>query len=42
MQANQIEEKNVGMDEDEICKAISRVKLEDEVEHERKIEYLAH
>ena len=29
------------MDKDEICKAISRVKLEDEAEHERNIEYLA-
>ena len=41
MQANQIKEKNVGMDEDVIRKAISRVKLEDEAEHERNIEYLA-
>ena len=29
------------MDKDEIRKAISRVKLEDEAEHERNIEYLA-
>ena len=29
------------MFKDEICKAISRVKLEDEAEHERNIEYLA-
>ena len=29
------------MDKDEIRKAISRVKLEDKVEHERNIEYLA-
>ena len=41
MQANHIKEKNVGMDEDEIRKAISRVKLEDEEEHERNIEYMA-
>ena len=41
MQANHIKEKNIGMDEDEICKSISRVKLEDEAEHERNIEYLA-
>ena len=41
MQADQIKEKNVVMDKDEICKAIYRVKLEDEAEHERKIEYLA-
>ena len=40
MQANHIIEKNVGMDEDEIRKAISRMKLEDEAEHERKIAYL--
>ena len=33
MQANHIKEKNIGMDEDEICKSISRVKLEDEAEH---------
>ena len=41
MQANHIKEKNVVMDEDEIHKAISHVKLEDEAEHERNIEYLA-
>ena len=41
MQADIIAEKNVGMDEDKICKAISHVKLEDEVEHERNIRYLA-
>ena len=29
MQANHIKENNVGIDEDEISKAISRVKLED-------------
>ena len=29
------------MDKDEIRKEISRVKLEDEAEHERNIEYLA-
>ena len=41
MQADHIKEKNVGMDKDEILKAISRVKVEDEAEHERNIEYLA-
>ena len=41
MQANHIKEKNVGMDKDEIFKAISCVKLEDEAKHERNIEYLA-
>ena len=41
MQANHIKENNVGMNEDEIRKAISRVKLENEAEHERNIEYLA-
>ena len=41
MQANHIKEKNDGMYEDEIRKAISRVKLEDEAEHERNIEYMA-
>ena len=40
-QANHIEEKNVRMDKDEICKSISHVKLEDEEEHERNIEYMA-
>ena len=29
------------MDKDNICKAISHVKLEDEAQHERNIEYLA-
>ena len=29
------------MDKDKICKAISPVKLEDEAEHERNIDYLA-
>ena len=29
------------MDKNEICKAISCVKLKDEAEHERNIEYLA-
>ena len=38
MQADQIKEKNVGMDKNEIRKAISYVKLEDEEEHERNIE----
>ena len=41
MQANQIKEKNFGMDEDEIRKAISHVKFEYEAEHERNIEYMA-
>ena len=41
MQANHIKEKNVRIYEYEIHKAISRVKLEDEAEHERNIEYLA-
>ena len=41
MQANHIKENNFGMDEDEICKAISHVKLEDEAEHERNIKFLA-
>ena len=40
MQANHIKEENFGMDKDEIHKAISHVKLEDEAEHERNIEYL--
>ena len=40
MQANHIKENNVGMDKDEIRKTISRVKLEDEAEHERNIEIL--
>ena len=37
MQADHIAKKNVGMEKNEIRKAISRVKLEDEVEHERII-----
>ena len=41
MQVDHSKEKNVGMDKDEIRKAISRVKLEDEAEHEHNIEYLA-
>ena len=41
MQADHIKEKNVGIDKNEICKAISRVKLEYEEEYERNIEYLA-
>ena len=41
MQADHIKEKNVGMDKYKIRKAISRVKLEDEEEHERNIEYMA-
>ena len=41
MQADHIEENNVIMDKDEIRKAISCVKLEDEAEHERNNEYLA-
>ena len=36
--ADHVKEKNVGMDKDEICKAISYVKSEDEEEHERYIE----
>ena len=38
MMTGHIKEKNVGMDKDEICKAISHVKSEDEEEHERNIE----
>ena len=38
--ADHVKEKNVGMDKDEICKAISHVKSEDEEEHERNIEYI--
>ena len=38
MQADHIKEKNVVMYKDEICKAISHVKYEDEDEHERNIE----
>ena len=41
MQLDHIKEKNVGMGKKEICKAISRVKLQDEEEHERNIEYMA-
>ena len=40
MQADHIKEKNVRMDKNDICKEISRVKLEDEEEHERNIEYM--
>ena len=40
MMAGPIREKNAGMDKDEICKAISHVKYEDEEEHERNIEYM--
>ena len=40
MQADHIKENNVGMDKNEIRKAISRVKLEYEEEHERNIEYI--
>ena len=40
MQAKLLTEKNVGMDKDKICTAISQVKLEDEAYHERIIEYL--
>ena len=36
-----IKEKNVGIDKDEIRKAFSRVKIEDEEKHERNIEYMA-
>ena len=38
--ADHIKEKNVGMDKNEIRKAISRVKLEDEEENESNIEYM--
>ena len=38
MQAKFLAEKNVGMDKDKICKAISQVKLEDEAYHEHNIE----
>ena len=38
MQADHIKENNVGMDKNEIRKAISHVKFEDEEEHERNIE----
>ena len=40
MQVEIIVEKNVGMDKNNIHKAISHVKLEDEAEHERNIEML--
>ena len=40
MQADIIAENNVGMDKNNICKEISRVKLEDEAEHECNIEIL--
>ena len=37
--ADHIEEKNVGnIDKEELCKAITHVKSEDESEHERNIE----
>ena len=35
--ADHVKEKNVGMDKDEICKAITHVKSEDEEDHERNI-----
>ena len=38
MCADHIKEKNVGIDKDEIRKAISYVESEDEEEHERNIE----
>ena len=38
MCANNIEEKNVGMDKEELLKAIAHVKSEDEEVHERNIE----
>ena len=41
MQADHIKENNVGMDKNETRKEISRVKLEDEEEYERNIEYMA-
>ena len=40
MQADLIAEKNIRMDKDKICKAISHVQLEDEAYHERNIEIL--
>ena len=40
MQAEIIAEKNVGMDKNNIHKAISCLKLEDGAEHERNIEIL--
>ena len=36
--SDHVKEKNVGMDKDEILKAISHVKSEDEEDHERNIE----
>ena len=41
MQADHIAEKKFGMYKDNICNAISHVKLEGEAYHERNIEYLA-
>ena len=41
MRADHIKEKNIGIDENEIRKAMSRVKLEDKAEHERNNAYLA-
>ena len=38
--AYHVKEKNVGMEKDEICKAIYHVKYEDEEEHELNIEYM--
>ena len=38
MCADHIKENNVGMDKDELRKAISHVKSEDKEEHERNIE----
>ena len=38
MQANQIKKNKTGMDKYEVRKAISRVKLEVEAEHERNID----
>ena len=40
MQADNTAKKNVGMYRDKMRKAISRVKLKDEAEHKRNIEYL--
>ena len=40
IQADQIKEKNVGIDKNEIRKKISHVKLEDESYHEHNIEYM--
>ena len=40
--ADHIEENNVGtIDKDELCKAISHVKSEDESEHERNIDHMS-